>query len=112
MRSRTVTYKQIVQCRNEAHIGRARTSIHLTADVHAILKSQTNLREYLAGPEEWKKNHDYRKRNLVETVFGMMKLRFRGSLGSRGWMERRRELLMKVVLHNIERLNFLECTGR
>lgn len=26
--------------------------------------------------------------------------------------ERRREQLIKVVLHNIERLNFLECVGR
>jgi transposase len=107
-----VTYKQIVQCRNEALIGRAQASIYLTADVHAILKFQTNLKEHLAGPEKWKKNHDYRKRNLVETVFSMMKLRFRGSLSSRGWMERQKELLMKGILHNIERLSFLECTGR
>ncbi|MCK4501353.1 hypothetical protein KAU11_12705, partial [Candidatus Babeliales bacterium] len=31
----------------------------------------------------------------------MMKLRY--GRGSSGWMERRRELLIKVVLHNIER---------
>jgi hypothetical protein len=48
----------------------------------------------------------------VETVFGMMKLRYGGNLSSRGGMERRRELLIKVALHNIERLNFLECARR
>jgi SET domain-containing protein len=70
------------------------------------------MREYRADPEEWKRAHQYGRRSLVETVFGMMKLRYGGSLSSRGWMERRRELLIKVVLHNIERLNFLECAGR
>ena len=70
------------------------------------------MREYRADPEEWKRAHHYGRRSLVETVFGMMKLRYGGSLSSRGWMERRRELLIKVVLHNIERLNFLECAGR
>jgi transposase len=70
------------------------------------------MREYRADPEEWKRTHEYGRRSLVETVFGMMKLRYGGSLSSRGGMERRRELLIKVVLHNIERLNFLECAGR
>jgi transposase len=70
------------------------------------------IREYMAGPEELKRSHDYGKRNLVRTVFSMMKLRFGGSLSSKGYRERRRELLIKVVLHNTERLNFLECDGR
>ena len=70
------------------------------------------MREYRADPEEWKGAHEYERRSLVETVFGMMKLRYGGSLSSRGWMERRRELLSSVVLHNIERLNYLECAGR
>jgi len=70
------------------------------------------MREYRADLEEWKRVHDYGRRSLVETVFGMMKLRYGGSLSSREGMERRRELLIKVVLHNIERLNFLESGGR
>ena len=70
------------------------------------------MREYRADLEEWKRVHRYGKRNLVETVFGMMKLRYGGSLISRGGMERRRELLIKVVLHNIKRLNYLECAQR
>ncbi|MDF1539012.1 MAG: IS5 family transposase [Candidatus Thorarchaeota archaeon] len=69
-------------------------------------------REYKSGPEEWKQAHDYGKRSLVETVFGMMKVRFTGSLSSRRNRQRRRELLIKVVLHNIQRLNYLECAGR
>jgi transposase len=70
------------------------------------------IREYRADPEEWKRMHDYGKRNLAETVFSMLKMRFGGSLSSRGYKEQRRELLFEVVLHNIERLNFLECDGR
>lgn len=70
------------------------------------------IREYRRNPAEWKKKHNYGKRSLVETVFGMMKVRFTGSLSSRGFKEQRRELLFKVILHNIERLNFLECDGR
>ena len=57
--------------------------------------------DYRADPEEWKRGHKYGRRSLVETVFSMMKLRYGRSLSSRGWMERRRELLIKVVLHNI-----------
>jgi len=70
------------------------------------------IREYQRDPEVWKKKHNYGKRSLVETVFGMMKVRFGGGLSSRRYKEHRRELLIKVVLHNIERLNFLECDGR
>ena len=70
------------------------------------------IREYRRDPAEWKKKHNYGKRSLVETVFGMMKVRFTGSLSSRGYKEQRRELLFKVILHNIGRLNFLECDGR
>jgi len=70
------------------------------------------IREYRRDPEEWKKKHNYGKRSLVETVFGMMKVRFGGGGSSRRYKEQRRELLIKVVLHNIERLNFLECDGR
>jgi hypothetical protein len=69
------------------------------------------MREYRADPEEWKRAHEYGRGSLVEIVFCMMKLRYGGSLSSRGGMERRRELLVKVVLHNIERFNFLECVG-
>ena len=68
--------------------------------------------EYRSGPEEWKKKHNYGKRSLVETVFGIMKVRFTGGLSSRRYKEQRRELLIKVILHNIGRLNFLECDGR
>jgi hypothetical protein len=46
-----------------------------------------------------------------QIVFSMMKLRFRGELSSRRYREQMRELLM-VVLHNIGRVNFLECAGR
>ncbi len=70
------------------------------------------VREYQPGPERWKEKYQYGKRSLVETVFSMMKLRFGGGLSSRGHRQRRRELLIKVVLHNIDRLNFLECAGR
>lgn len=68
--------------------------------------------EYRRDPEEWKRVHQYGKRSLVESVFGMMKVRFGGGLRSRGFKEQRRELLFKVILHNIGRLNFLECDGR
>jgi transposase len=68
--------------------------------------------EYQEGAEKWKENHQYGRRSLVETVFSMLKRRFGESLSSRGYRERRRELLFKVVLHNIERLNFLECDRR
>ena len=70
------------------------------------------VREYRVGPEGWRRVHDYGKRSLVETVFSMMKLRFTGSLSSRRNRQRRRELLIKVVLHNIQRLNYIECAGR
>ncbi len=68
--------------------------------------------EYRRDPEEWKKKHTYGTRSLVETVFGMMKVRFTGSLRSRRYKEQRREVLIKVILHNIGRLNYLECAGR
>lgn len=67
---------------------------------------------YRADPEERKRVHEYGRRSLVGTMFGMMKLRCGGSLGSVGYRERLRELLIKVVLHNIEQLNFLESAGR
>ncbi len=70
------------------------------------------IREYRRGPEEWKRNHSYGRRSLAETVFGMMKVRFGGGLGSRRYRQQRRELLIKVILHNIERLNYLEFTKR
>ncbi len=70
------------------------------------------MRVYRADPEKWKIVHRYGKRSLVETVFSMMKLRHGESFSSRGGMERRRELLIRVVLHNIERLNYLECAQR
>ncbi len=69
-------------------------------------------RLYRADPEERKRVHEYGRRSPVGAVFGMMKLRCGGSLGSRDHRERLRELLIKVVLHNIERLNFLERAGR
>ncbi len=69
------------------------------------------VKEYRASPEKWKEKYQYGKRSLVETVFSMLKLRFGGGLSSRGHRQRRRELLIKVVLHNIERLNYLECAG-
>ncbi|MGV9170792.1 MAG: transposase [Promethearchaeia archaeon] len=68
--------------------------------------------EYQKGAEGWKERHQYGRRSLVETVFGTLKVRFGGSLSSRGYREQRRELLFKVLLHNIERLNFLECDRR
>jgi hypothetical protein len=68
--------------------------------------------EYRRDPAGWKKRPDYGRRSLVETVFSMMKLIYRGSFSSRGWMKQRRELLIKVALHNIERLNYLECAGK
>ena len=58
------------------------------------------IREYRRDPEGWKKRHGYGRRSLVETVFGMMKVRFTGSLSSRRQKERRRELLIRVILHN------------
>ncbi|MFQ5906271.1 MAG: IS5 family transposase [bacterium] len=70
------------------------------------------IREYRRNPEKWKSVYEYGRRSLAETVFSMMKLRHGESLSSRGHRERRRELLIRVVLHNIERLNFLECDGR
>ncbi len=70
------------------------------------------MREYRADPAEWKRVHEFGKRSLVETVFSMMKLRYGESLSSRGYKERKREPLVKVVLHNIERLNYLECAER
>jgi transposase len=70
------------------------------------------IKEYQTGPVSWKKKYQYGKRNLVETVFSMMKRRFGGGLSSRGYQQRRRELLIKTTLHNIHRLNHLECAGR
>ena len=70
------------------------------------------IREHRRNPVKWKRVHGYGKRSLVETVFGMMKVRFTGSLSSRRYREQRRELLIKVILHNLGRLNFLECAGR
>ncbi|MHA1662695.1 MAG: IS5 family transposase [Candidatus Thorarchaeota archaeon] len=69
------------------------------------------INEYRRDPEEWKRVHEYGKRSLVESVFGMMKVRFGGGLSSRGYRQQRRELLIKVILHNIARLNYLECAG-
>ncbi len=66
------------------------------------------MRAYRADPAEWKAKHQCGRRSLAETVFCMMKLRFGESLRLRGPMERRRDLLIKVILHNIERLNCLE----
>ncbi|MFO7835565.1 MAG: IS5 family transposase [Candidatus Thorarchaeota archaeon] len=70
------------------------------------------LREYRANPDKWKQTHQYGQRSLAETVFSMLKVRFGGSLSSRGYKERRRELLIKVLLHNIQQVNFLECAAR
>lgn len=70
------------------------------------------VRDYQESPEAWKDIHQYGKRSLVETVFSMLKVRFGGGVSSRGYKEQRRELLIKVILHNIWRLNFLECAGR
>ncbi|MHA1495858.1 MAG: transposase [Candidatus Thorarchaeota archaeon] len=69
------------------------------------------INEYRRDPAEWKRVHEYGKRSLVESVFGMMKVRFGGGLSSRGYRQQRRELLIKVILHNIARLNYLECAG-
>jgi len=70
------------------------------------------IREYRSDPEEWKRSHSYGGRSLAETVFSMMTQRNGECLSSRGHMQRRRELLIRMVLHNIERLNYLECAGR
>lgn len=70
------------------------------------------VREYRPSPERWKEQCQYGKRSLVETVFSMMKLKFGGGLSSRGYRQKRRELLVKATLHNIDRLNYLECTER
>ncbi len=61
---------------------------------------------------EWKRSHSCGRRGLAETVFGMMKQKNRASLSLRGHMQQRRELLPRVVPHNIKRLNFLECAER
>jgi len=70
------------------------------------------IRDYRSGLKEWKRAHEYGRRSLAETVFSWMKQRNGECLSSRGHRERRRKLLIRVVLHNIERLNFLECAGR
>jgi transposase len=70
------------------------------------------VRDYQESPEGWKDHHQYGTRSLVETVFSMLKVRFGGGLSSRGYREQRRELLFKVILHNIWRSNFLECADR
>ncbi|MHA1813101.1 MAG: transposase [Candidatus Thorarchaeota archaeon] len=69
------------------------------------------VREYQDDPECWRLVHKYGRRSLLDTVFSMMKLRFTGCLSSRGEEEQERELLIKVLLHNIERLNYLHCAG-
>jgi transposase len=69
------------------------------------------VQEYQEGAEEWKQRHQYGRRNLVETVFSMLKGQFGGGLSSRGYKERRRELLIKIILHNIHQLNVLECAA-
>ncbi|MBS3795287.1 MAG: transposase [Candidatus Thorarchaeota archaeon] len=70
------------------------------------------LREYRANPSEWKRTHQYGKRSLAETVLSMLKVQFGGSLSSRSYKEQRRELLIKVLLNNIQQINFLECAAR
>jgi transposase len=70
------------------------------------------IREYREDPEVWRQVHQYGRRSLAETVFGMLKVRFGGSLSSRSYKGQRRELLLKGVLHNLGRLNYLECDGR
>ena len=70
------------------------------------------VREYQRGPEEWKETHRYGRRSLVETVFSTIKVHLTGGLSSRGEEEQERELLIRVLLHNIWRLNYLQCAGR
>ena len=70
------------------------------------------IREYRCDPEEWKKSYSYGKRSLAETVFSMTKQRHGECLSSRGHMQWRRELQVRMILRSIERLNFLECAGR
>jgi transposase len=70
------------------------------------------IREYRSNPEEWKRSYSYSRRSLAETVFSVIKQRNGDCLRSWGHMQRRRELLIRVVLLGIERLNFLECAER
>jgi transposase len=68
--------------------------------------------EYRKDPEAWRRVHGYGQRNLAESVFSTLKRRLGSSMVSRRGMERRREVLVMVVLYNVERLNFLECASR
>ena len=43
----------------------------------------------------------YRRRSQVETVFSMIKRNFGGTLGARSYWSQQRELLLKVLTHNI-----------
>ncbi len=67
------------------------------------------IREYRRVPEDWKRVNEFGKGSLMETVLGMLKVRFIGGLRSRRFKEQRRELLLRIILHNIDRPNFLEC---
>jgi len=51
--------------------------------------------------------YEYRKRSLVESVFGALKVKFGGTLRSRCDNRRAVETLLKVVIYNAERANYL-----
>ena len=109
----------------------------LTGKAHGHRDYARLVKEYPGNPRGWREKNEYEKRSLVESVFGavkvklggtlrsrcdnrslvetvfsMMKLRFGGGLSSRRCREQRKELLIMVILHDIRRVNFLECARR
>jgi len=50
--------------------------------------------------------HLYHRRNLVETVFSVLKRRFGECLKSRKYRNQVKEIKIKLILHNISRIPF------
>jgi transposase len=69
------------------------------------------VKEYQKDPEGWKERNEYGKRSLVESAFSALKRKFGGTLRSRCDRRRVVETLLKVVMYNAERANYLYCVS-
>ncbi len=58
------------------------------------------VKEYRRNPDGWKEKDEYGMRNLVESVFGAVEVKFGGALKSRRDNRRAVETPLKVVIYN------------
>ncbi|MFQ5834015.1 MAG: IS5 family transposase [Candidatus Thorarchaeota archaeon] len=79
----------------------------LTGKARGHIEYARLVKEYLRDPDGWRKKYEYGKRSLVESVFGAVKVKFGGTLRSRCDNRRTVETLLKVVIYNAERANYL-----